>query len=86
MGFCRQEYWSGLPFPSPGNLPHIGIKPTSPVSPALKAVPYPLSHPSGKPMISAKIKLKSAVKHIMKGFQYNSKGLREDYLGEVRLF
>ena len=29
MGFPRQEYWSGLPFPSPGNLPDQGIKPTS---------------------------------------------------------
>jgi len=28
MGFSRQEYWSGLPFPSPGELPHPGIKPT----------------------------------------------------------
>ena len=27
MGFSRQEYWSGLPFPSPGDLPHPGIKP-----------------------------------------------------------
>ena len=27
MRFPRQEYWSGLPFPSPGNLPHLGIKP-----------------------------------------------------------
>ena len=27
MGFPRQEYWSGLPFPSPGNLPNPGIKP-----------------------------------------------------------
>ena len=26
MGFSRQEYWSGLPFPSPGNLPNPGIK------------------------------------------------------------
>ena len=26
MGFCRQEYWSGLPFPSPGNLPHPSIE------------------------------------------------------------
>ena len=25
MGFSRQEYWSGLPFPSPGDLPHLGI-------------------------------------------------------------
>ena len=30
MGFFRQEYWSGLPFPSAGNLPHQGIKPRSP--------------------------------------------------------
>jgi len=30
MGFSRQEYWSGLPFPSPGDLPHPGIKPRSP--------------------------------------------------------
>ena len=30
MGFSRQEYWSGLPFPSPGDLPHPGIEPESP--------------------------------------------------------
>ena len=30
MGFPRQEYWSGLPFPSPGDLPDPGIKPGSP--------------------------------------------------------
>ena len=30
MGFSRQEYWSGLPFPSPGDLPDPGIKPRSP--------------------------------------------------------
>ena len=30
MGFSRQEYWSGLPFPSPGDLPNPGIKPRSP--------------------------------------------------------
>ena len=30
MGFCRQEYWSGSPFPSPGDLPHSGIEPESP--------------------------------------------------------
>ena len=33
--FSRQEYWSGLPFPSPGDLPDPGIKPRSLVSPAL---------------------------------------------------
>ena len=30
MGFSRQEYWSGLPFPSPGDLPNPGIKARSP--------------------------------------------------------
>ena len=30
MGFSRQEYWSGLPFPSPGNLPDPRIEPASP--------------------------------------------------------
>jgi len=30
MGFSRQEYWSGLPFPSPGDLPDPGIEPWSP--------------------------------------------------------
>ena len=35
MGFLRQKYWSGLPFPSPGDLPNPGIKFTSPVFPAL---------------------------------------------------
>ena len=33
--FSRQEYWSGWPFPTPGDLSDPGIKPTSPASPAL---------------------------------------------------
>ena len=37
MGFPRQEYWSGLPFPPPGDLADPGIEPASPVSPALQA-------------------------------------------------
>ena len=32
MGFSRQDYWSGLPFPSPGDLPDPGIEPRSPAS------------------------------------------------------
>ena len=44
MGFFRQEYWSGLPFPSPGDLPNSGIKPASPVSPALEADSLSLRH------------------------------------------
>ena len=35
MGYPRQEYWSGLPFPSPGHLPNLGTKPKSPASLAL---------------------------------------------------
>ena len=35
MGFFRQEYWSGLPFPPPGDLPNPGTEPASPESSAL---------------------------------------------------
>ena len=35
MGFSMQEYWSGLPFPSPDGLPNLGIKPAFPVTPVL---------------------------------------------------
>ena len=45
MGFPRQEYWSGLPFASPGNLPNAGIKP---LSPAL-AGRFFTAEPPGKP-------------------------------------
>ena len=34
MEFCMQEYWSGLPFLPPGDLPNAGIKPETPMSPA----------------------------------------------------
>ena len=43
MTFFRQEYRSGLPFPPPGDLPDPGIKPASPVSPALQVDSIPLS-------------------------------------------
>ena len=46
MGFFRQEYRSGLPFPSPGDLPDPGIKPGSP---ALQADALP-SEPQGSPI------------------------------------
>ena len=47
MEFSRQEYWSGLPIPIPGDLPDPGIKPMSSVSPALQADSLP-TEPSGK--------------------------------------
>ena len=51
MGFSRQEYWSGLPFPSPGDLPDPGIEPGSP---ALQADTL-TSEPPGKPIYPIKI-------------------------------
>ena len=50
MGFSGQEYWSGLPFPSPGDLPKPGIEPQSP---ALQADALS-SEPPGKPYSLAK--------------------------------
>ena len=44
MGISRTEYWSGLPWPPPGDFPHPGIEPASPAAPALQAVSLPLSH------------------------------------------
>ena len=46
MGFSKQEYWSGLPFPSPGDLPNPGIKPGSPAFQADALT----SEPPGKPI------------------------------------
>ena len=47
-GFSKQEYWSGMPFPFPGDLPDPGIKPTSP---ALTGVFF-ITEPPGKPQVS----------------------------------
>ena len=44
MGFPKQEYWSGLPFPSPGDLPNPGIEPASP---AWQVGSLSLSHQGG---------------------------------------
>ena len=49
MGFPRQEYWSGLPFLSPGDLPNPGMEP---LSPAL-AGEFFTTEPPGKPHITA---------------------------------
>jgi len=44
-GFCREKYWNGLPFPSPGDLPNPGIEPTSPAL----AGRFFTTEPPGKP-------------------------------------
>ena len=57
IGFPRQKYWSGLPFPPPGDLPNPGIKPTSLKSPAMTSrfftsrvtwEAYPTDHPASQ--------------------------------------
>ena len=52
MGFPRQDYWSGLPFPTPGDLADLGIKAASLVPPAL-AGRFFITEPSGKPPFSS---------------------------------
>ena len=47
MGFSRQEYWNGLPFSSPGDLPNPGIKPTSPALQADALTSEPPGNKSG---------------------------------------
>ena len=54
MEFSRQEYWNGLPFPSPEDLSDPGIEP---VSPTLQADALP-SEPPGKPLNGSRILLK----------------------------
>ena len=44
MGFCRQEYWSGLPCPPPGDLPDLGTEPGSPALQADSLPSEPLLH------------------------------------------
>ena len=58
MGLSRQEYWSGLPFPSPGDLPNPGIEPRSPT---LQADALP-SKPPGKSQIGYYDKSKECLK------------------------
>ena len=63
VGFFRQEYWSGLPFPSPGDLPDPGIKPKSPAVAGGSFTTEPLRKPTTQlrhPQIP-KMKLKNSV-------------------------
>ena len=69
MGFPRQEYWSGLPFPSPGDLSHPEIEPESL---ALQADSLP-TEPPGKPYISIDLNICIYV-YINIGFPSDSVG------------
>ena len=63
MGFSRQEYWSGLPFPSPGDLPDPGIEPMFPAS--LLQDSLLLSH-QGSPIYPTDVILKYLIDTLIK--------------------
>ena len=63
MGFSRQGYWSGLPFPSPGDLPDPGIEPRSP---SLQADAL-TSEPPGKPLLGINSQIKHAIQEAFIG-------------------
>ena len=57
MGFSRQGYWSGLPFPPPGDLPESGIEPMSPGSPELAAESF-----TQAPLVTQMVKISPAMR------------------------
>ena len=61
MGFMRQEYWRGVPFPSPEDLPDPGIEPTSP---ALQADSLPLSHRGSRPWIRWQLRARYRIREV----------------------
>ena len=63
MGFSRQEYWSGLPFPPLEELPHPGIEPTSLTSPAL-AGRFLITAPPAKPIIELTFPTNNVCSHL----------------------
>ena len=69
MEFSKQEYWSGLPFPSPGDFPDPGIESRSPVSPTSQADSLPLSHWGSPTLVGMEAKKGSDL-------SWNSQGLR----------
>ena len=67
MGFSRQDYWSGWPFPFLGNLPDPGIEPGSP---ALQAGSLPTELP-GKPLLFSKVNYKwNFIKSLLQSFPF----------------
>ena len=81
MGFSRQEYWSGLPFPSPGDLPDPRIELASPVSPVLQINFLLLSHQgspgmSGDSCLFSADFLKKTTSHICLTLKCESKAIK----------
>ena len=67
MGFPRREYWSGVPFPSPGDFPDPRLEPASP---ALHAGSLPLSH-QGSPQFTHWRQYISYIFHVLKSFLFH---------------
>ena len=74
MGFSRQEYWSGLPCPPPGDLPDLGIEPGSP---ALQADSLPIQLP-GKPLVMKRCEHVSIKKAECRRLMVLNSGVGED--------
>ena len=70
MEFSRQEYWSGLPFPSPGDLPYPGIKPRSPALQADRYANFIHTYSSLYAAVYIKNKKKSESNGSLKGLKY----------------
>ena len=79
MGFPRQEYWSGLSFPPPGDLPDPGIEPTSPAL----AGRFFITEPSGKPFHATINLLKSCPSMISKHISEVIKNIVTIYLDAI---
>ena len=61
MGFPRQKYWSGLPYPSPGDLPNLGIKLASPAL----TVGFSTTEPPGSPVMKSFVMNSPPLLHIL---------------------
>ena len=82
MGFSRQENWSGLPFPSPGDLPNLGIEPGSLALQADGLLSEPPGKPQGSHMYEIKfdfLLLMSHVNLILRPARKNLEGQTKDF-------
>ena len=84
VGFPRQEYWSGLPFPSPGDLPDPRIEPESPVLPALAGRIFTTGSP-GRASVRSQIKHNSQPSCLRLCIFLQLLGLTNCYVGEGRV-
>ena len=70
MGFSRQEYWSGLPCPPPGDLPKPGIEPACLMSPALAGRFFTTSATRETPFMDRKIRSSRFLNQASTGFYF----------------